>query len=76
MPLYEYRCSRCEHDFELLVRESTARECPSCGSPDLERQLSVFAVQSQNPRPIARTAATGPCGACGNPNGPGSCSVN
>jgi putative FmdB family regulatory protein len=30
MPLFEYRCQDCQHGFELLVRESTSFECPSC----------------------------------------------
>jgi putative FmdB family regulatory protein len=74
MPLYEYRCRDCDHDFELLVRESTAVECPACHGSHLEKQLSVFAVGSD--RPSRREAAPGPCGTCGHPDGPGSCSIN
>ena len=75
MPLFEYECRTCHHQFELLVRESTTLECPSCRATDLEKQLSVFAVSA----PAGRQASgpsPGPCGACGHPDGPGSCSVN
>ena len=46
MPLYEYTCRPCGHFFELLVRPGTVPACPSCQSQDLERALSVFAVDS------------------------------
>lgn len=70
MPIYEYSCSKCGHEFETLVRASSTPGCPGCGSTDLEKKLSVFA-----PASTAREApaATHPCGACGNPGGPGSC---
>jgi putative FmdB family regulatory protein len=76
MPLYEYRCQDCQHDFELLVRQDTALECPACHSHALEKQLSVFAVSTDGGRPAARAAGPGPCGSCGHPDGPGSCSIN
>ena len=50
MPLYEYRCRSCEAFFELLVRHDTVLECPSCKSQDLERALSLFAVDSEGTR--------------------------
>jgi putative FmdB family regulatory protein len=75
MPLYEYECRSCRHRFELLVRESTELACPACHGHDLEKQLSVFAVSAPaDGRAPLRGA--GPCGACGHPDGPGSCSVN
>lgn len=76
MPLYEYACRSCQHQFELLVREHTVLECPECHGIELEKQLSVFAVGADSPRVAGRSAAPAPCGACGHPGGPGSCSVN
>jgi putative FmdB family regulatory protein len=76
MPLYEYACRSCDHRFELLVRESTTLACPSCRSGDLEKQLSVFAVGADGPKFAPRAAAPGACGSCGDPRGPGSCSMN
>jgi putative FmdB family regulatory protein len=75
VPLFEYRCQDCDHGFELLVRESTTLECPACHGDKLEKQLSVFAVGADG-RSAGRPMAAGPCGACGHPDGPGSCSVN
>ena len=51
MPIYEYRCTRCAHEFELLVlRTSPAPACPSCDSQKLEQLLSGFAVNSEGTR--------------------------
>lgn len=46
MPLFEYRCSACDSQFELLIRGSAVPACPSCGATSLERMLSLFAVSS------------------------------
>lgn len=69
MPIYEYACHQCGHEFEALVRQDTVPECPSCHSTELDKLLSVFATAGSEPDPIP----IGPCGACGNPDGPGSC---
>jgi putative FmdB family regulatory protein len=74
MPLYEYQCRHCQHQFEVLVREQTVLTCPSCESQELDKLLSVFAVGAPATRVTARQPA--PCGTCGDPRGPGSCSVN
>jgi putative FmdB family regulatory protein len=46
MPLYDYVCKGCGHDFEALVRTGSTPECPECHSHDLERQLSTFMMTS------------------------------
>ena len=51
MPIFEYRCSDCEHEFELLVLgASSPGRCPSCGGEQLERLLSLPAVGSEQTR--------------------------
>jgi putative FmdB family regulatory protein len=75
MPLYEYACKQCDRQFELLVRGSDTPECPSCHGRDLERRLSVFAAHTSGSA-APRSFAPGPCGSCGDPRGPGSCSMN
>ena len=32
MPLFEYSCQSCDHEFEALVRNGQAPTCPSCGA--------------------------------------------
>jgi putative FmdB family regulatory protein len=51
MPIYEYQCRACRHQFERLVRQTSAGpeaaiDCPSCRSQEVERLLSLFAVSS------------------------------
>jgi putative FmdB family regulatory protein len=51
MPIYDYRCTQCAHEFELLVlRTSPVPACPSCESQNLEQLLSGFAVSSEGTR--------------------------
>jgi len=75
MPLYEYACRACGHHFEFLTREGRTPTCPTCASEELEKQLSVFAVNTAGATP-ARDVRPGACGTCGDPRGPGSCSIN
>jgi putative FmdB family regulatory protein len=46
MPLYDFRCRRCSHEFETLVRGQEPAVCPACHSDDVERLLAAFAVRS------------------------------
>ena len=57
MPLYEYRCESCEHEFELLVLKGTVPACPKCQTQTLERLLSVPAVKSESTHGLAMKAA-------------------
>ncbi len=47
MPLYEYLCSDCAHQFERIVKFSDApvTTCPKCGKETLEQMISAPAVQ-------------------------------
>ena len=74
MPIFEYVCKDCEKRFEALVFGSTKPECPACHSKKLDQQLSTFAVSA--PKAASPRRAAGPCGSCGHPDGPGSCSMN
>ncbi len=75
MPIYEYACRDCGREFEYLTREGQTPSCPSCASHALDKQLSTFAARatSGGAQPVR---AAGPCGSCGDPRGPGSCSMN
>lgn len=48
MPIYDYRCTACNHSFEALVKlNASAPACPSCGAAEPERQLSRLAPAGQ-----------------------------
>jgi putative FmdB family regulatory protein len=49
MPIYEYRCTACETQFEeLLLSRAEEKDvrCPSCGAADVTRELSITAATS------------------------------
>ncbi len=48
MPLYEYKCKKCERSFEILQRNNEKVVCPKWGGKTLEKQFSVFASSSQS----------------------------
>jgi len=75
MPILEYVCEECAHEFETIVQGARVPECPTCKSTHLERRLSVFAVGGKSASLAAREPF-GPCGTCGDPRGPGSCAMN
>ena len=42
MPIYEYKCPSCSHEFEKLMKiDSAAPNCPKCAFPGTERKLSA-----------------------------------
>lgn len=50
MPIYEYKCRGCGHAFERLVLGADPGVCPACAGRALERQWSMFAVDSEGTR--------------------------
>ncbi len=43
MPIYEYVCQKCGHEFEALQKfnEGPLRKCPDCGTLKLKRLVSA-----------------------------------
>jgi putative FmdB family regulatory protein len=73
MPIFEYVCQECKHEFETLVFGRDKAKCPKCESTKLAPQLSVFAVAAKSSS--GAPAPSGGCGSCGDPRGPGACSL-
>ena len=57
MPIFEYRCQKCGHEFETLVLKGTVPSCPQCHAETLERLLSIPAVKSETTHALALKAA-------------------
>jgi putative FmdB family regulatory protein len=76
MPIFEYVCRECGHRFEKIVNGGAVPECPACESRKLEKQLSVFAAATRGERAAPADFAPPACGSCGDPRGPGSCSLD
>lgn len=57
MPIFDFVCKSCGHQFEALVRGPAATVCAACGSAELERLLSMPNVKSESTRNLAMRAA-------------------
>jgi|SRR5579864_7550272 len=58
MPVFEYKCRHCGHQFELLLLHSSpAPECPVCQKLDLEQLISLCAMSSEATRKANLSAA-------------------
>ena len=54
MPVYEFYCSDCHAIFNFLSRQVNTDKrptCPRCSRPELERQVSRFAISKNRPEP-------------------------
>ena len=72
MPIFEYECSSCGKEFELLLRNSSVTpECPDCNGTELRKKMSAFATISGAASAHAELPA--PCQGCGHGGGPGAC---
>jgi len=64
MPIFEYKCNKCGHVMEFLEKTSTPRKhtCEQCGSSDVNKLLSGFAVgRSKATGAACETCPSGPC---------------
>ncbi len=65
MPIFEFKCKKCENEFEKLVFASEENDvvCPACGSTETTKEFSVFSCSG-----IERSLA----GSCGSASSGGS----
>lgn len=64
MPIYEYSCLDCHHQFETIrpMRDADAPlPCPQCNSEQVKRGISVFCAVS-NGQVVAGSSSS--CGSC------------
>ena len=57
MPIYEYSCASCHHEFETLVRTGDTPACPKCAGTSLTKLLSLAAIKSDSTHALALRAA-------------------
>jgi putative FmdB family regulatory protein len=65
MPLFDFSCQECGHNFESLVIDGEAVNCPYCHADDVTRLLSLPA------RPVSGDACRTDLPPCG----PGCCRI-
>lgn len=71
MPLYEFRCLKCNDLFEMLItgnKDEVEMRCPRCGAEDFERVISSanYAMgagggQATRPAVQSRQCGSGSC---------------
>ncbi len=57
MPIFEYSCNACRHEFETLVRTGDTPACPKCAATALTKLLSLPAIKSDSTHALAMRAA-------------------
>jgi len=72
MPIYEYRCKKCNavNEFLIFGDKKNALACTSCGSKALEKMLSVTNVHSTA---AAQCGSREDCSSMGGGCGGGAC---
>lgn len=50
MPIFEFKCDECAHEFEQIVfaSETDQVKCPACDSSRITKALSVFCSSAGN----------------------------
>lgn len=54
MPIYEYRCGKCNHKFDALQKmdeDGTGLKCPQCGADNPVKILSAFSGSDPSGKP-------------------------
>ncbi|HVL51225.1 MAG TPA: zinc ribbon domain-containing protein [Actinomycetota bacterium] len=66
MPIYEFKCAGCDHQFETLIASSKVAEaaCPACGAGKPRRLMSVIAGMGGRAADPAPTCGAGACARC------------
>lgn len=66
MPIFEYKCLKCESEFERLVFGASSENgihCPDCQSKEVERLFSSFNGVSRSSDGTTRSMSSG-CSSC------------
>lgn len=74
MPVFEYRCNKCNAKFDVLHKSSNSQEevvCPRCNSKDSRKLLSAFSAKVTGN--FERSFGGCENGSCGLPEVPGGC---
>lgn len=72
MPMFEYRCTRCGHEFEELVFGDKNPVCPACHADATEKLISKPCRRCEGNlgdfAPSAAPASGGGCAGCSGGN--------
>ena len=75
MPLFEYVCRSCGKKSEFLIRSGSEQPVCSCGSKEMERVFSTFAVSDGGAGVTSEGCSDGSCGVSSSPCASGMCGL-
>jgi len=66
MPIYEYHCDKCSHDFESIVFGKEKPACPVCSSKKVNKLISACGFMSKGTggETVKTSASSSSCGSC------------
>ena len=69
MPIFEFECNKCNHNYETIAKRDEMPPCPACSSNDVSKKLSVCAFASHNIGGVTVKRSAPPksgsgCGSC------------
>ncbi len=70
MPIFEYHCSKCDKDFEILVFGRQKITCPHCNGKKVKKLLSAVSHRSESGFTSSQgsscsSCSSGNCNTCG-----------
>ena len=73
MPIHEFRCKECGHEFEELVFANQSPECPKCNKMQCEKLMSCAQINMPTPSRAGQTvvyprSGNKSCGSCSGGN--------
>ena len=69
MPIYEFRCMKCNNEFEHLVFNSNESvTCPGCNEDKIKRVMSVCSFKSSSGVSYAPSSGLSGCAGCSSSN--------
>lgn len=63
MPIFEYHCSKCDKDFEVLVFGKEKVACPTCNGKKVTKLLSTVSHKSDGEFTSSQASACSGCSA-------------
>jgi len=64
MPIFEYKCKKCGHDFEEFVTAGKKVKCPKCGDQKVVKKFSTFACTGTDVNSLVSSG----CSSCSSSN--------
>ncbi len=70
MPIYEFFCDKCQHEFEELVFGADVPQCPNCGAAEAQKLMSRPCLHSgqSDSTPSSNTSGSSKCSGCSGGN--------